>query len=124
MEVRDSKEYLSCSCVGYREIVKWQKTENCSHCLAVAKTVASFYQMFPIETLGRDALQPSLAVGITDLDATTRGNAYAKAAGLTHRPALVAPTSQPFGSSSSHGVRNVKNRLVIRGNSEPELKAV
>ena len=122
--VVDSKEYLSCTCNGYREIVRWSTPlVTCSHCLAVAKTVASFYQMFPIEILSSDSLQPPLAVGITDLDASTRGKAYAKAAGLTHKPPLVAPTSQPFGSSSSHGVRSVKHRVVIRGDSEPKEEA-
>ena len=55
---RNSKDFLSCSCAGYREIIQWGKPETCSHCLAVAKTVAAYYRLFPIEVLGRDALQP------------------------------------------------------------------
>ena len=79
-------------------------------------TVAKNFALLPIEILRSDALQPPLAVGIADRDATTRNQAYAEAAGFKFRPALVS-NPQPFGPSTSHGA---KHRVVLRGNDEPQ----
>ena len=89
MNTQDTKEIFSCTCNGFRQIVQSAKSETCSHRLAVAMSVAKAHSLSPIEILTSDALQPPLAVGIADRDATTRNQAYAEAAGLKFRPALV-----------------------------------